>query len=321
MDESIEMNWWPELRAHVPPMRGEGAVTHPPASSAAELLGDAVPKKLRVALEGASDETAFLQAQARVLGAFWQHAIDAPSKAMAKRADALADRWFFDHGARKTIALLPWLPTHAGTFEIGGPIFGLTGNAADCWLLDRLRTLLAHAPDYDEALEWAQSVVTEWAADGIAAACAFLFPDHRPFFEAAVTNAPLHENLPNYLFASVTEPEDLALIMNGERARQFWSGEYGLHLAKRFGPSGYALMRRYLWDDASEDYARAISPYAGESVATDMLRFLDERSTRPVVQDYFAHNPRWLPLLEAASVGKKAPQKAAAKILEKLRSA
>lgn len=107
--------------------------------------------------------------------------------------------------------------------------------------------------------------------------------------------------------------------MNGQRERQFWSGDYGLHLAKHFGADGYALMRAHLWDDASAEYAVAILPYDGEIPATDMLRFLEELQTRAFVQDYFQHHPAWLPLLqEAASSGPKSHRKAATKILEKL---
>ena len=189
-------------------------------------------------------------------------------------------------------------------------------------MLERTRRLLAHADDYDEALSWAQKTVGTWLDKDvpkhlIAAAFSFVFPDHREFFEVALSG-PDTEAVPNYLFASVSRADDVGAIRNGKRDRQFWDGAYGLHLAKCFGADGYELMRNHLWDKNDVAYALAISPYSGQAPAEDMLRFLEERVTRSFVEAYFANHTQWLHLLEAASKGKKPAQKAAAKIVAKL---
>lgn len=313
----IELNWWPELAAKVAPFRGEGtALAAPKATLAKTFDGVLDPSKL-----------AGVRAEAAAAGTLWKAAIERASPKFGKRVDDLIDRWFVDRGAAHAVELVRWLFTDGGVFDIGTPVFDIKRNvASENWVF-RVRAHLAHATatDYSAALAWATESLASWQVEGIphyaiASVYACLFPDHRPFFDAALA-APATEPIPMWIFASVTKEADVPAIMNQER-RMFWDGDYGLTLAARFGVRGYALLREHKWDDVSESYGIAISPYAGNVVAADMLRLLADRSTRKCVGAYFAHNPTLVPVLvEATRTGDKSIRKAAAKLVEELQKA
>lgn len=345
MTNGIEMNWWPALLGKLSPTHGEGKAIKRTPMLLEEILGD-LPGRAELLRDDQRGPARFA-AQAAAAGAMWELSIG--GQRTKKQTAGLINHWFFEYGAAHIVELIGWLPTHGGTWEVAGPIFHLSGGWAILWWLEGVRALLAHAPDHDAARTWASNSLASWdhptiKSHEIAAVYSFLFPEHRAFFDAAL-GGPEDGLVPDYLMAAVSREDDVKAIVNGKRVRQmggipqivngeplkwWWSGDNGLYLAKTFGPRGYDLMRTYAEAQGSWAYAEAISPYAGEAPATDMLQFVDE--LHKYVQAYFEHNPRWLPVLERWSAGKKPEhldltprgwtnlQKRATKIVEKVKA-
>jgi hypothetical protein len=295
--------WTPELEASCPPVRGQGApVESKPIDDKKLVAAAGIAGKP----EGhAAEAQAFLQA--------------CNTKGIKLVAGAV-DRLFARYGA-------------AGAVEI----FALVGKAGVSFMgpireatVARVRHHLAHATDYQAALDF---VVGHGGLppglDGNPTQyqighelVAYLFPDHRPFFDAAIEHLIAGNfRTTSYLLGAVASADDVPRFGPRGIGHQDWE-RHAVVVARVAREAGLPFLVAYTSRSTGvPGVARALTAYVSPEAATALALYVENKDALAILRRYFAAHPELAAALEPHAASKKKKiRDAATSLLDAARS-
>jgi hypothetical protein len=329
--------WTPELAAQTPPFRGDGValkvkpvdgkklLAPVPTSLAPQRAPEYRPRASIVELVTTGTGSVADEADALVLlgstgmkGPFKGQITMVSEADCTKVTNAGVDRWVQIYGAAGAVDIFALL----GAWR---PYAEMTGHVQTMRLaLRRLRIHLAHAADYDTALVRAQhhaanldTAMPQYRhASGYHGAdqiLAYLFPDHRPFFTAALANAKARDWPPNYLLACVQTLGDHAELAT---AKDFAWGPSALVIARSLREAGLPILLARVDANPSDSVALALTAYVSPEAAMGLAELLAIKEAHPTIAAYFAAHPELRDALTPHTRSKtKLVSAAAAKLL------
>ncbi|MEO8705933.1 MAG: hypothetical protein ABI867_38230 [Kofleriaceae bacterium] len=293
--------WTAELEASCPPVRGQGAPVVPApladkklASAAASVKATGyTPRASLVALFETGKGDRADEADALLLAA--------TTKGGAARealVHAGVDRWFDRHGAAGALEIFSlfgtWVPLE-GVFDAD-----MRAPAAA-----RVRHHLAHAADYEAALAVAVGLGDrpQWVRaryNATREVLAYLFPDHRPLFDAAVDRLISESWTTTYLLGAVMSADDVTRIGAARVGYGDWD-RHAVHVARVSREAGLVHLAEYTSRSTSlVGVMRALTAYVSPEAATSLAQYLEckDKAAPGILRAYFAAHPE----LAAAAV-------------------
>lgn len=285
--------WTPSLDALCPPARGQGTpVTSKPLDDKKFL---AAAKALVSNVPPSPSLTDFLDTGRGAPADEAEAFVRAVTAKGDKLVDGIVDRWFARHGARGTIEIMAQI---GATRPSAAVLMGQTRAL----LVARIRQHLAHAPDYQSALDYAASHdglppgLERWtAASGLyivgREVIANLFPDHRPFFESAVAQLEAHRFTTAYLLGAISTDEDVAKLHTFGIGYADWD-KHALHVARVVGDAALARLVEYTSrSNQVVGVALALTAFVSASAAAALAEYVERKEMLPILKDYFRAHP------------------------------
>jgi len=264
--------WTPELEASCPPVRGQGAPVD------AKPVDD---KKLLAA----AGKTGTLESHAAEAEAF----LAACNAKGVKLVDGAVDRLFAKYGAAGAIEIVALVGKAGVAFM--GPIRQAT--------IARVRHHLAHAGDYQAALDFVvghgglppglDGNPTQYQVGR--EIIAYLFPDHRPFFDAAIDQLVARNFTSSYLLGAVAGAQDVARfgprgIGHPDRER------HAVVVARVAREAGLPFLVEYTARSTGvPGVALALTAYVSPEAAASLALYIENKDALPIVRGYFAAHP------------------------------
>ncbi|MBA3542084.1 MAG: hypothetical protein H0T79_20890 [Deltaproteobacteria bacterium] len=302
--------WTDDLAALTPPFRGDGnpikrkkldaaAFLAPVATSlASHVAPDYQPRASLVTLASTGKGSFADEADALIIlgstglkGPFKGQLTVVPDADKLKIVNQGVDRWvelYGTSGALEIFALVgAWTPY---------PLLTVTPTMV--LAMDRLRAHLAHASDYDAARATAErlastlpTAMTQWTQTysgkhGGFEVLAYLFPDHHPFFDAAVTHVDtLPEARFGHLLGCVTSVADVERITD----RTSWH-RYALVVVRSLREAALPyLLAAAKTEPDSTGIATALTAFGSASAAAALASL--GKPAKKIVAAYFAKHP------------------------------
>lgn len=219
----------------------------------------------------------------------------------AKVAIAGVDRWVHLRGIARAVEIFSllgaWRPL---------PLF--SDEHARVLAATRLRQWLAHADGYDEALAFvtAQDGLphdmlgwrTSTGYDAGREAIAYLFPDHRTFFDRAADELRAQGSRSSLLLGAIESAGDHERIRDVIGAADL--DRNALVIARQLRDQGLPALIHHARSAARAiprstptvpGVVRALSGYASPEAARALALFVEHRAAHPVLRAYFAAHP------------------------------
>ncbi len=289
--------WTPTLDASCPPLRGQGPAVVPKPLDDKKLLAAAksftanvLPNPSLASFLETGNGTPADEAEAFLL------AVTAKGD---KLVDAIVDRWFARHGARTAVEIVSLVgATRPSPVTLMGPSRAL--------MLARVRHHLAHASDYAAALDFVAShdgiphgtphwIVNHQSYNVGREIFAYLFPDHRPFFNAAASQLIAARFTTTYLLGAVATDDDVGRLDAAGIGYQDWDRN-ALHVAHVTEDAGLPRLAAYTAkSNQVVGVARALTAYVSAEAAATLAEYIGQKSVEkavlPILREYFTAHP------------------------------
>ena len=334
--DAMKFHWHEELEAASAPFRGDakplkvkkidgakllgpiataGAPTHAPTYKPRASLVELARTGKAASLEDEADALLLL-AGTGVSGPFKGQLTMLKPAEHPKVVNAGVDRWVQEYGVAKAVQILAlvgkWTP-----YDLYSA--GYHKRAA----FERMREWVVRAeqPHYEDALKAAgpfsaaAAARTEYSDE--ADLWAYVFPGHRPFFEAAQRYVERIETKSRYLVGATTATDQCEWLLQ-HASYNGWNHAPTLVRALREAALPY-LVRYAAKDTDAADVVLALTAFDAPEATEAVVRFLDNKNAKKHLVLYFTKYPKEKRALESLrDSGSKAQRKQAEKLLETL---